>query len=117
MLIGRHPDCDVRIESPRISRRHCCLALAYDRFILRDLGSRHGVRVNGEVISECEVRVGDEIAVGPVLFRLVDPLVPLPPPRMALAAKPPKRPKPPSIPEIDHPQGDIVPLSELVPDL
>ena len=31
LLIGRHPECDVRIDLAKISRRHCCLALAYDR--------------------------------------------------------------------------------------
>ena len=31
LLIGRHLECDVRINSPKISRRHCCLAMAYDR--------------------------------------------------------------------------------------
>ena len=47
LLIGRHPECDVRIESPKVSRRHCCVATAYDRVLIRDLGSRNGVRVNG----------------------------------------------------------------------
>lgn len=117
MLIGRHPDCDIRIECPQVSRRHCCIALAYDRFVLRDLGSKHGVRVNGEVIEERQLVLGDEVAIGPVLMRLIDPAVALPPPRMILLAKPPKRPKPPSLPEIDVPRGDVLPLSEMVPDL
>ena len=49
LLVGRHPECDIRFDLPSISRRHCCLALAYDRITIRDLGSRHGIRVNGEV--------------------------------------------------------------------
>ena len=44
LLIGRHLDCDVRIDSQKISRRHCCVAMAYDRVLIRDLGTdRFGV--------------------------------------------------------------------------
>ncbi len=27
LLFGRHPECDIQIDSRKISRRHCCLAL------------------------------------------------------------------------------------------
>jgi len=50
LLIGRHSECDVQIDLPQISRRHCCVALAYDRVMIRDLGSRNGLRVNGRLI-------------------------------------------------------------------
>src|SRR3954471_1758352 len=70
LLVGRHPECDVRIDLPKISRRHCCLALAYDRVMLRDLGSRNGLRVNGRAVEEVQLRPGDEVAIGPLLYRL-----------------------------------------------
>jgi predicted component of type VI protein secretion system len=70
LLIGRHADCDVRIDSPKISRRHCCLAMAYDRVLVRDLGSRNGVRVNGRAVDESRLQNGDELAIGAILFRL-----------------------------------------------
>jgi len=70
LLVGRHIECDVRLDSPKISRRHCCLAMAYDRVLIRDLGSRNGVRVNGRVVEESRLQFGDELAIGPVLFRL-----------------------------------------------
>ncbi len=70
LLIGRHGECDVRIESSKISRRHCCIAMAYDRILVRDLGSRNGVRINGRVIDEERLEAGDELAIGPILFRL-----------------------------------------------
>src|SRR5271155_4154188 len=70
LLIGRHLECDIRIESPKISRRHCCLAMAYDRVLIRDLGSKNGVRVNGRVVEESRLHHGDELAIGPILFRL-----------------------------------------------
>jgi pSer/pThr/pTyr-binding forkhead associated (FHA) protein len=70
LLVGRHIECDVRLDSPKISRRHCCLAMAYDRILIRDLGSRNGVRVNGRVVEEVRLHAGDELAIGPILFRL-----------------------------------------------
>jgi pSer/pThr/pTyr-binding forkhead associated (FHA) protein len=70
LLIGRHLECDVRIESPKVSRRHCCVAMAYDRVLIRDLGSRNGVRVNGKLREEARLHAGDELAIGPILFRL-----------------------------------------------
>jgi len=69
LLIGRHIECDVRIDSPKISRRHCCVAVAYDRVLIRDLGSRNGVRVNGRLLEEARLQPGDELAIGPILFR------------------------------------------------
>jgi pSer/pThr/pTyr-binding forkhead associated (FHA) protein len=90
ILIGRHPECDIRLDSPKVSRRHCCLALAYDRVMLRDLGSRNGIRVNGRVVEETILRPGDEIAIGHILYRLED-VAPSPPPPPA-PAKPTARP-------------------------
>ena len=66
LLIGRHPECDFRIDLPKISRRHCCVALAYDRIFVRDLGSLNGVRVNGRVVEEALLHSGDEVAIGRV---------------------------------------------------
>src|SRR6516165_7837703 len=70
LLIGRHLDCDVRMDQPKISRRHCCVAIAYDRVLVRDLGSRNKVRVNGQVVEEARLKSGDELAIGPILYRL-----------------------------------------------
>src|ERR1700733_9150006 len=70
LLIGRHQECDIRLESPKVSRRHCCVATAYDRVLIRDLGSRNGVRVNGRLLEESRLLPGDEFAIGPIIFRL-----------------------------------------------
>ena len=53
----------------KISRRHCCVALAYDRIFVRDLGSHNGVRVNGRVVEEALLQAGDEVAIGPLIYR------------------------------------------------
>jgi pSer/pThr/pTyr-binding forkhead associated (FHA) protein len=42
ILVGRHARCDVRVESGRVSRRHCCLVLEGDHLVVRDLDSTNG---------------------------------------------------------------------------
>jgi pSer/pThr/pTyr-binding forkhead associated (FHA) protein len=69
MLIGRNQDCDISLQtSSKISRRHCCIVQCTDRYLLRDLGSMNGVRVNGQRVVESELKSGDEIAVADVGF-------------------------------------------------
>jgi pSer/pThr/pTyr-binding forkhead associated (FHA) protein len=66
--IGRAADCHLRATSDLISRYHCAL-LVGDGVVVRDLGSRNGVRINGEKISaEQKVNNGDRLAVGPLDF-------------------------------------------------
>jgi pSer/pThr/pTyr-binding forkhead associated (FHA) protein len=72
LLIGRHPECDVRIDLPQVSRRHCCVALAYDRLTIRDLGSHNGIRVNGMAVEETVLLPGDEVAIAHLIYRLED---------------------------------------------
>jgi predicted component of type VI protein secretion system len=64
LLVGRHPECDIQIDSRKISRRHCCIAQVNDTFIVRDLESTNGIRVNGEKITEAHLRHGDELTIG-----------------------------------------------------
>src|SRR5438046_7177643 len=108
LLVGRHPECDVRLDLPKISRRHCCLAQVYDRVVIRDLGSRNGLRVNGRLVEETQLHPGDEVAIGPLLFRVEDPeALPAPAPKPALAkpAAPKTAPptRPPSLPVLPDP--------------
>ena len=109
VLIGRHPDCDIRIDLSQISRRHCCIALAYERIMIRDLGSRNGVRVNGVRIEEAQLHPGDEVAIGQVIYRLdVAPsMVAKVPQPVRQSPQPPPRPVP-----RDDPDGDLIPLDD-----
>jgi predicted component of type VI protein secretion system len=121
ILIGRHVDCDARIEHSKISRRHCCVAIAYDRIILRDLGSRNGIQVNGRIVDEVRLQVGDEIAIGPIFFRFEEQAAD---PAAGATAKPAAtafpRPTAPSLPSaptnpgwmIDDSDLDLVPLDD-----
>jgi pSer/pThr/pTyr-binding forkhead associated (FHA) protein len=70
LLVGRHRWCDVRIASPRVSRRHCCLALDRDGVLVRDLGSRNGTLINGRRVEEGVLHPGDELSVAHCRYRL-----------------------------------------------
>lgn len=69
-LIGRHPECDVQLESSKVSRRHCCIAQVADRLVVRDLGSTNGIRVNGVQMAEGQLHPGDELTIGNIRYRL-----------------------------------------------
>src|SRR4051794_32154616 len=64
LLLGRHPECDVQIESRKISRRHCCIAQVSGHLVVRDLGSTNGIRVNGIRVQEGKLHADDELTIG-----------------------------------------------------
>jgi predicted component of type VI protein secretion system len=64
MLFGRNPECDIQIESRKISRRHCCVAQVNDYLVVRDLGSTNGIRINGVRVVEGRIKAGDELTIG-----------------------------------------------------
>lgn len=70
VLLGRHPECDVRLKVSSVSRRHCCLVEVDHQLFVRDLGSLHGVWVNGCRVIEHRLNPGDEMAIGPVFLRV-----------------------------------------------
>src|SRR5262249_10617618 len=64
LLLGRHPECDIQIDSRKVSRRHCCIAQVHDYLVVRDLGSTNGIRINGVAVVEGRIKVGDELTIG-----------------------------------------------------
>ena len=70
MLLGRHEECDVQLNSAKVSRRHCIIAAVNDRLVIRDLGSTNGVRINGTRHEEGELHHGDELVIGNFRYRV-----------------------------------------------
>ena len=64
LLFGRHADCDVQLNSKKVSRRHCCIAQVGENLVVRDLGSTNGVKVNGALVVEGVLNPGDELIIG-----------------------------------------------------
>jgi pSer/pThr/pTyr-binding forkhead associated (FHA) protein len=70
-VIGRHADCDLRINSPRVSVFHCNLIRAEHVMLVKDMDSTNGTRVNGEpVTTPRELLNMDVIWVGPALIEV-----------------------------------------------
>jgi len=64
-VIGRHPQCDLRGDSLRLSRHHASAAMEPDgSLLIRDLGSTNGTRVNGQRVMSARIRPGDEVQLG-----------------------------------------------------
>jgi hypothetical protein len=71
VTIGRAPDCDCHLVEPSVSRRHAQLRRVDETWLLRDLGSSNGTRLNGmRVTEEIQVRPGDQLSLGGVRYRL-----------------------------------------------
>jgi len=70
VVVGRHPDSDARIDSSRVSKRHCCLMVDREGVRVRDLGSRNGTRINGQRIRLGLIRRGDELRIAHLRYRL-----------------------------------------------
>jgi predicted component of type VI protein secretion system len=68
---GRQEDCQLRIKSSQVSRKHCQFFEKNGFLLIKDLGSSNGSFVNGERIQGQRVlEPGDEIAIGPINFRV-----------------------------------------------
>lgn len=63
IVFGRLPECDVRLESPGVSREHAELERTRAGWRLRDLGSRNGTLLNGDKIDDAPLAEGDTIAL------------------------------------------------------
>lgn len=69
IIVGRAEDCDVRIASSAVSRHHCAIEPDEDGWIIRDLGSTHGVEMQGVKIEQAHIKDGLEIRIGPAVLR------------------------------------------------
>lgn len=68
--IGRHPDNDLIINDPRISRFHAQVRFENGVFTVYDMDAKFGTFVNSEQIEKCEIKSGDTISLAntPLLF-------------------------------------------------
>ena len=92
---GRQDDCHLRIRSSQVSRKHCELFEKHGLLLVKDLGSSNGTFVNGKKIDGQRVmEPGDELAIGPITFRVEKIGQPAPPRPVAApaAAKSPATP-------------------------
>jgi adenylate cyclase len=129
LLVGRHPNCDVHLAFSSVSARHCELELVDGYWLVRDLGSTNGTRVNGTACTTTAWLLPNAV-LGVAKYRYSVAYRPPPgrPPPQATAPAPaataPQRPPPPPPPvpdtEVEPPAPSSAaaagpPLGKLVP--
>ncbi len=79
VLVGRSIVCDLVFDSPHLSRKHAEIVRDADGWSVHDLGSLHGLAVNGAVATSRQLATGDRIALAAdaaepifLVFRLED---------------------------------------------
>lgn len=97
-VIGSAPDCDIVVDAPHVSSRHCQLTYERGGYLLEDLGSTNGTFVNGVRISEeTIVTKGERVTLGR------NTLMPWPNGNVQGRSEPVTRPKPTAAPAAPAP--------------
>ncbi len=87
VILGRHPACDIVLESAAVSRQHARILAVDGDFYLEDLHSRNGTLLNGRpVIQRQLLDENDEVGICDLLFTFH-----LGPPEANLATPPARR--------------------------
>jgi len=64
-VLGRSRECEVVVDDPNVSRRHAEVRPSGGSWIVRDLGSTNGVKVNGRRVEGAQsLKPGDTVEVG-----------------------------------------------------
>ncbi len=74
LVIGRLPECDIQLDTQRVSRRHAQLVRdEIGQWAICDLASRNGTRVNGVPVTEQVIGSDDLIEIGRFQLRILWP--------------------------------------------
>jgi adenylate cyclase len=64
LIVGRRESSDIVLRFPNVSGTHCELSLVHGHWVVKDLGSSNGTKVNGTRVSEGRVEPGDRLSIG-----------------------------------------------------
>jgi type II secretory ATPase GspE/PulE/Tfp pilus assembly ATPase PilB-like protein len=71
LTIGRHAGNRLVVIEPLASRFHCVIERTADGFVIRDLESRNGTKINGQPIHEAVMGHGDVVTIGQTEIKAV----------------------------------------------
>jgi hypothetical protein len=66
VVLGRALDCDLVIAHPSVSRRHAQLVPGTADWVIEDLDSANGLRIDGQPVRRCVLREGQWFSLGDV---------------------------------------------------
>jgi sigma-B regulation protein RsbU (phosphoserine phosphatase) len=68
-VLGRHPDCDIVLDSGAVSRQHARVTCVGGNYYVEDLNSRNGTFVNGRAVNDRQLLSdGDQLGICELLF-------------------------------------------------
>ncbi len=71
-IIGRRPDCNIRVLKSAVSRQHCKLICENGHIVVTDLNSSNGTYVNHKKIDHpTAVSPGDVVSIADLDFTLM----------------------------------------------
>ncbi len=68
-VLGRSRRCDIVLTDANVSRQHAEVRREGGEFVVRDLDSTNGLRVNGRVVKQASLRAGDRVELGTTELR------------------------------------------------
>lgn len=72
-VVGRDAgSADLTLKAPAVSRVHAEIIREGRHFVVRDLGSRNGIIVNGRKVQSAELEPLDELRIGDAIFKFVE---------------------------------------------
>lgn len=69
-IIGRREFCDVQIEHPGLSKRHCILIKTDGLLLIRDLATTNGTKVKGQRIKWAALLPDDQVTIGRLRYHV-----------------------------------------------
>lgn len=73
LRLGRDPLNEIVIDDANVSRYHAEIRDREGRPVIVDVGSTNGIKVNGAVVPEAELKSHDVVQIGDALFEFLDP--------------------------------------------
>ena len=92
LTVGRRESSDIVLRFPNVSGCHCELAVVDGYWVVKDLGSSNGTKVNGVRVSEQRLEPGDKLSIAKHEFEIV-----YEPSRLGAVAKPAESTAPASL--------------------
>ncbi len=101
-VIGSSEDCDVILRNPSVDPLHCGVILEKGSVLVWDLGAQSGIKLNGHLVTQDKLKVGDVMTLGSLDLRVRFQLR-----RPTIKIKAPPQPDPNALKAVIPPTGTM----------